>query len=189
MKRSLSTYENEIVHQIILAELCLVACEMTPVIAGQGENFNSYFYNLNISKAIGTLHSLLRPTQKETSLLLYIKGYEKQISTRQGYEDFCAETSSLIQCFKNELSNMRHKVVSHIDPGFKHTDFTTGYMLPEKLPILIEICSKLKESFFRFTNHAPYMGHENIRKKIALVIEDANKESLARASNSDTIDL
>ena len=83
MKRGLSDYEYEIVNQILTIELCFDACKEVSINAGMGDHFNCYFFNLNISKGITSLQSLLDPTKTEISLKNYIKEHDTSISKRE----------------------------------------------------------------------------------------------------------
>ena len=133
MKRGLSDYEYEIVNQILTIELCFDACKEVSINAGMGDHFNCYFFNLNISKGITSLQSLLDPTKTEISLKNYIKEHDTSISKRDNYSDFIKEIALIQKTFTKTVSNMRHKVISHLDSGYRHSDFTSAYLLADKL--------------------------------------------------------
>jgi histidyl-tRNA synthetase len=170
MKRALSDYEYEIVNQILIIELCFDACKELPIKAGMGDHFNCYFFNLNMSKGIASLQSLLDPTKREVSIKNYITEHKDSISKRAEYSNFIRETDAIKKEFKRVALNMRHKVVSHLDSGFKHSDFTSAYLLSDKLDDLIKITADLKTTFFKFANWAESSNHNRILQQLKLII-------------------
>jgi hypothetical protein len=175
MKRGLSDYEYEIVNQILIIELCFDACKEVPIKAGMGDHFNCYFFNLNMSKGIASLQSLLDPTKGEISLKNYISEHGSSISKRDNYSDFIKEIALIQNNFTATVSNMRHKVISHLDSGYKHSDFTSAYLLSDKLDGLIKITFGLKEVFFKFCNWAQDNAHDKILRKVKSVIKNIDK--------------
>jgi len=177
MNRGLSDYEYEIVNQILIIELCFNACKKVPIVAGMGDHFTCYFFNLNISKGIASLQSLLDPTKSEISLKNYIREYKSSISKRNNYPDFRKEITSIQKAFKVTASNMKHKVISHLDSGYKHSDFTSAYLLSDKLDDFRKITEKLKEVFFKFCNYAQNNGHSKVLQQIKSIIESIDKSN------------
>lgn len=172
MKRNLSDYEYEIVNQILVIELCFNACKEIPIEPGMGNHFNCYFFNLNMSKGISSLQSLLDPTQDEISIKNYILEHNSFLSKRADYQIFLKEIEVIKKNFKILASNMRHKVVSHLDSGFKHSDFTSAYLLSNKLDNFIKIVSNLKRVFFKFSNYAQNQSHNNILQQVKVAIKN-----------------
>ena len=175
MKRNISDYECEIVNQILLIELCFNASKITPIKPGLGSHFNCYFFNLNMSKGISTLHSLLKPTKEEISIKNYILNYGEELSKRNGYEIFIKSIDLIKEEFEGVIQNTRHKVVSHLDPNFRHSDFMSGYMFTtkensEKLDSLLKMTKDFKESFFPFTNWSIDNNHDKVLVQINRVL-------------------
>ena len=175
MKRNISDYEHEIVNQILLIELCFNASKITPIESGLGSHFNCYFFNLNMSKGISTLHSLLKPTKEEISIKNYISNYGKELSKRKDYEIFIKNIDLIKEEFESVIQNTRHKVVSHLDPNFKHSDFMSGYMFTtkensEKLDSLLKITRDFKESFFPFTNWSIENNHNEVLEQVSRIL-------------------
>lgn len=175
MKRGLSDYEYEIVNQILIIKLCFDACKEIPIKAGMGDHFNCYFFNLNMSKGIASLQSLLDPTKGEISIKNYITEHKDSISKRADHSTFIKETDAIKKEFKRVVLNMRHKVVSHLDSGFKHSDFTSAYLLSDKLDDLIKITADLKTTFFKFSNWAQGNSHYSILQQVNSVIKNVVK--------------
>ena len=175
MKRGLSDYEYEIVNQILIIELCFNACKEVPIKPGMGDHFNCYFFNLNMSKGIASLQSLLDPTKGEISIKNYINEHNDSLSRRDDYSVFVKEMDVIKKEFKRVVSNMRHKVVSHLDSSYKHSDFTSAYLLSDKLDDLIKITADLKTTFFKFSNWAKGNNHYNILQQVSSVIKAIDK--------------
>jgi len=175
MKRSLSDYEYEIVNQILIIELCFNACKEVPIVAGMGNHFNCYFFNLNISKGIASLQSLLGLTKGEISLKNYIREHNNSISKRNNHSDFIKEITSTQKAFKETASNIRHKVISHLDSGYKHSGFVSAYLLSDKLNDFIKITKELKEVFFTFCNYAKNDGHCKVLYQVKSIIKSIDK--------------
>jgi len=70
---------------------------------------------------------------------------------------------------------MRHKVVSHLDSGFKHSDFTSAYLLSDKIDDFIKITANLKATFFKLSNWAQYNSHYSILQQIKSAIKNVDK--------------
>lgn len=172
MKRILSDYEYEIVNQILTIELCFDACREVPIKAGMGDHFNCYFFNLNISKGIASLQSLLGPTKGEISIKNYISEHNSSISKKDNYYDFKEKITLVKNAFISCAPNMRHKVISHLDSQYKHSDFTSAYLLSDKLNDLIKITSELKEVFFKFCNRSQDDGRHKILRQVKFVIKN-----------------
>ena len=155
MKRSTNEIEYEIVNQILVSEVCFDICKSIPIIAGRGNDFLPFYYNLNFSKAIISLHSLLASTlPNELSIKNYLKQYKEDFPDKK-LDDFEAEITSISKLFEETLPiSLRHKVCAHIDQGFKHSDFTCAYILPESLENYIAIVQNLKKTFLKFCNHS-----------------------------------
>jgi len=155
MKRSINEIEYEIVNQILVSEVCFDICKSIPIIAGRGNDFLPFYYNLNFSKAIISLHSLLASTlPNELSIKNYLKQYKEDFPDKK-LDDFEAEITSISKLFEETLPiSLRHKVCAHIDQGFKHSDFTCAYILPESLGNYISIVQILKKTFLKFCNHS-----------------------------------
>ena len=153
--RNIRGVEYEIAYQILFAELSFDICEMIPQQPGLGNNLLPYLYNLNFSKGVNSLHSLLVSKQPdEISLEYYFKQhqYEYKSQIDQGLLESIAE---LKHQFENLLDvSIRNKITAHTDLKFAHTDFTSAYMLPSKLPEIKSIIVKLKKVFFEDTNHS-----------------------------------
>ena len=171
MKRRLSDYEYEIINQILIIELCFHACKEVPIKPGMGDHFNCYFFNLNMSKGISSFQSLLDPTKGEISIKNYINEHNDSLYCRNNYSTFVNEMDVVKKEFERVISNMRHKVVSHLDSGYKHSDFTSAYLLSDKLDDLIEIIANLKKIFFKFSNWAQGGSHDSILQQISSVIK------------------
>jgi hypothetical protein len=179
MKRKISDYEGEIVNQILLIELCFNACKAMPIKPGLGSHFNCYFFNLNMSKGIASLHSLLKPTKGEISVKNYTKIYKDFICERIDYHDFVKKTNNIEKDSEETILNMRHKVVSHLDQNFKHSDFVSGYMFTnefdsKKLEDLLKITNELKQVFFKFTNWSINQNRDDVLDQIIKIVESIN---------------
>src|SRR3990167_8692401 len=120
MKRSTNEIEYEIVNQILVSEVCFDICKSIPIIPGRGNDFLPFYYNLNFSKAIISLHSLLISTlPNELSIKNYLKQY-KQDFPNKDLKDFEMEISSISKSFKEALpTSLRHKVCAHLDQKFE----------------------------------------------------------------------
>lgn len=155
MKRSTGEIEYEIVNQILISEACFDICKSTPIIPGRGNDFLPFYYNLNFSKAIISLHGLLISTlPNELSIKNYLKQY-KQDFPNKNLNDFETEIISISKSFKETLPiSLRHKVCAHIDKRFKHSDFTCAYILPNSLENYILIVQNLKKTFLKFCNYS-----------------------------------
>ncbi len=162
MKRNRKNIEVEIVHQILISELCFDICQSIKIIPGRGSDFLPFYYNLNFIKGIITLHSLLLSKEKsEISIKNYIQKYNKA-NPKADINDFETTITSIATAYKNTFPLLlRHKIAAHIDENFKHTDFTCGYIMPNLVKKHIEIIAQLKSTFFKFCNYAqddyPYL--------------------------------
>ena len=159
MKRSIKGIEEEIVHLILVAELCFDICEATETVPGRGADFLPFYYNLNYTKGLINLHSLLlSKEERELSLQNYLTEFKK------------ASPGIDISCLEQEISKirlpfeeafpvkfpLRHKIAAHFDEMFDHTDFTNGYILPATVPTLVALCKNLKQVFLKFTGWASH---------------------------------
>lgn len=155
MKRGIRSIEYEIVNQILISELCFDICKLIPPIPGRGSDFLPFYYNLNFSKGIISLHSLLLSnSSNELSIKNYLKQY-KFDSPGINIDEFNSEIASISKSFKNILPvSLRHKVAAHIDQEFVHADFTNAYIIPDSVEKYISLIQTLKESFFKFCNYA-----------------------------------
>lgn len=154
MKRSLRDIEKEIVHQILFCELCFDICKSVKIIPGRGSDFLPYYYNLNFTKGLSSLHSLLLSLKRsELSIKNYINEYKKEYPSKNIIE-FEGQIRVIVDNFKKSFSiPLRHKIAAHIDESFQHTDFTSAYIMPTLVPKYVEITSKLKIDFFGFCNY------------------------------------
>lgn len=83
MKRNTWDFENEIVNQILISEICLDVCKSIPIISGHGNDFLPFYYNLNFSKGIISLHSLLLSNlPNELSIKNYLKQYKVEFPNK-----------------------------------------------------------------------------------------------------------
>jgi hypothetical protein len=155
MKRSIRHIENEIVHQIFFCELCFEICSSIEIIPGRGSDFLPYYYNLNFTKGLISLHSLLLSKEKnELSIRNFIREY-KAINPHEDLTDFEDEIISISNKFKESFPMpLRHKIAAHIDESFQHTDFTSAYIMPTLREKYLEIAIELKKAFFAFCNYA-----------------------------------
>jgi len=154
MRRSTRDIEHEIVNQILLSEVCFDICDSIPTIPGRGSDFLPFYHNLNFSKGIISLHSLLlSKSQKELSLKNYLKQYKKDFPS-ENIENIKAKIDSLSKSFKNILPiSLRHKVCAHVDKEFKHSDFTSAYIIPDSIKQYSLVTRELKKAFFNFSNY------------------------------------
>ncbi len=172
MKRNLNDYEYEIVNQIHISELCFTICKTTPILQGPGNHLFPYFFNLNMSKGVLILHSLLDPTGKEISLKNYIRENKAILSSRKDFDIFLSHISKITAEFEKITPwPLRHKVIAHLDSGFKHSDFTCAYLTSDKLDNFIKISTELKDTFFTFCNYSkndePFM---KIKEQVAFAL-------------------
>ena len=155
MKHSITSFETEIVQQILISELCFETCRSIPDIPGLGNHFLPYFHNLSYQRGVDSLYSLLLSRNpNELSLKHYIKLHKQERSNK----DITALEKNIEQITKDfEIAtpfSIRNKVGSHLDGDFTHTGFTSGYLMPETIDNLIKITQQLKKSFFPFVNHS-----------------------------------
>ena len=154
-KRNIRDVEHEIVNQILISELCFDICKAIPTLPGRGSDFLPFYYNLSFSKGTISLHSLLLSNSSDE---LTVKNFLKQYKTDYPNEDIAeveTKITSITDSFKKILPvSLRHKVVAHVDQEFKHTDFTSAYIMPETVEKYASIVSGIKEAIFEFTNHA-----------------------------------
>ncbi len=173
MKRNILAVENEIVHQILFCELCFYICDLVEIIPGRGSDFLPYYYNLNFTKGILSLHGLLLSREKsEMSVKNYIIEYKRdfpKIDTKDFKEKINRISTLLKKSFPMPL---RHKIAAHIDENFEHTDFTSAYIMPTLIPEYKRIVAQLKDVFFDFCNHAknddPF---HKVKKQSDLIIQ------------------
>ena len=155
MSRSLRDIENEIVHQVLISEICFDICKNTPVIPGRGPDFLPFYFNLNFTKGIISLHSILLSNSSDE---ISIKNYIKQFKLENSFSEI-KEFESKIKLIRGKFKSvwpdsLRHKIGAHIDKNFNHTNFTNAYIAPVLIEKYIAIIKDLKELFFPFVNHA-----------------------------------
>ena len=155
MERGTRSIEYEIINQILIAEICFDVCKSVPIIPGRGSDFLPFYYNLNFSKGIISLHSLLLSNlPDELSIKNYFKQHRLDFPS-VNIDEFETEIASISELFKNILPvSLRHKVFAHIDQGFRHTDFASAYIIPETVEKYISLIQNLKKSFFKFCDYA-----------------------------------
>ena len=178
-KRNIRDIEREIINQILISEVCFDICRAIPTLPGRGSDFLPFYYNLNFSKGIISLHSLLLSNQKSE---LSIKNFLKQYKTDYPSEDITgveAKIATIAETFGKILPvSLRHKVAAHIDQEFKHTDFTSAYIIPESVEKYVAIVSDLKDAIFAFTNYARNdYPHRKILEQSKDVFEKIVRES------------
>jgi len=174
MQRALGDYEHEIANQILIIELCFGVCKEIPIKSEMGSHFNCYLFNLNMSKGIASLHSLLKPAKDEISLKNYLSLFKSDLNKRKGCETFLNKIKQVENKFTKTATNMRHKVVSHLDPYFKHSDFTSGYLLPNRLDDFIDLTIDLKKVFYKFSNFAMENSCNVIKKQVKTALKAVN---------------
>lgn len=179
MWRNIRDIEYEIVNQILISEICFDICKAIPTLPGRGSDFLPFYYNLNFSKGIISLHSLLFSNSPNE---LSVKNFLKQHKTNYPNGDIAdieAKIASVSESFKNILPmSLRHKVAAHIDQEFKHSDFTSAYTIPESVEKYISLIQNLKKSFFKFCNYAQNdYPHSKILEQSKAVIEKIVKDS------------
>lgn len=155
MKRSIKDIEYEIVNQILISEICFDICKSIPTIPGRGSDFLPFYHNLNFSKGIISLHSLLlSKLSDELSIKNYLKQHRVDFPN-VNIDEFEAEIASISESFKNIFPlSLRHKIAAHVDQGFKHSDFTSAYIIPDSVGKYISLIQNLKKSFFKFCNYS-----------------------------------
>lgn len=153
MNRSINDIEYEIVNQILISEVCFDVCKIIPKIPGRGSDFLPFYHNLNFSKGVISLHSLLLSNlSDELSIKNYLKQYRLE-SPNVDINNFEAKIDSISESFKNIFPLfLRHKIVAHTDQGFDHTDFTNAYIAPDVVEKYILLIQSLKKDFFKFSN-------------------------------------
>ena len=171
--RNIESIESEIRYQILFAELGFWVCKTIPIIPGRGEDIIPYFYNLNYSKGIIALHSLLLSNQsEEISFKNYFTLYKNTTN-----RDIDTEIKNGIVQAANKFTNiyqssLRHKVIAHISSRYSHTDFTRAYIMPNTVDPLLEIVQDVKNIFLPFTNYnasdSPFV---NIQNQVSKIIE------------------
>lgn len=155
MKRETKSIEYEIVNQILISEICFDICKAVPIIPGRGSDFLPFYHNLNFSKGIISLHSLLLSNlPDELSIKNYLERHRFDFPS-ENIDDFEAEIALISESFKNILPvSLRNKVAAHVDQGFRHTDFTSAYIIPDSVEKYVSLVQNLKKSFFKFCNFA-----------------------------------
>lgn len=155
MKRNIKNIEHEIVYQILFCELCFDICNSIKIIPGRGSDFLPYYYNLNFTKGLISLHSLLLSNEKgELSIKNYISEHKWNFP-KVDIQDFEGNITSISNSFKKSFPMpLRHKIAAHIDESFQHTDFTSAYIMPKLIPKYVKIISELKNVFLKFCNYA-----------------------------------
>lgn len=155
--RSIEAIQHEIAYQILFAELAFDICKSIPIIHGKGNDLAPYFYNLNFSKAILALHSLLLSQHpEEISFKNYFNQYnweyKHKIETNSNLKEKIEVISNRFK--KIYKPSLRHKVAAHISQGYKHTDFTNAYLIPDLIDPLSKIVADLKEEFFIYNSYS-----------------------------------
>jgi len=179
MHRSIRDIEYEIVNQILISEICFDVCKSIPTIPGRGSDFLPFYHNLNFSKGIISLHSLLLSSSPdELSIKNYLKQHRFDFPS-VNIDEFEAEIASISESFKNILPvSLRHKVAAHVDQEFKHSDFTSAYIIPDSVAKYILLIQNLKKSFFKFCNYAQNdYPFGNILEQSKTIIEKIIKDS------------
>lgn len=179
MRRSVRDIEYEIVNQILISEICFDICKAIPTLPGRGSDFLPFYYNLNFSKGVISLHSLLLSNSPDE---LSIKNFLKQYKADYPSENMMyieAKIASMADSFKKILpASLRNKVAAHTDQEFKHTDFTSAYIVPDSVEKYAEVVSNLKETIFAFTNYArDDYPHDKILEQSKSVVEKIIRES------------
>ena len=184
MRRNIRDIEHEIVNQILISEICFDICAQISQIEeskrrGRGSDFLPFYYNLNFSKGIISLHSLLLSNSPDE---LSVKNFLKQHKVDYPSEDITeveAKIASIAKSFKNILSiSLRHKVAAHIDQEFKHADFTSAYIIPDSVEKYATVVSDLKEAIFAFTSYArDNYPHGRILDQSKSIVEKIVRES------------
>ncbi len=154
MRRETKSIEYEIVNQILISEICFNNCKLIPKIPGRGNDFLPFYHNLNFSKGIISLHSLLcSNSPNELSIKNYLKQHRFDFPSVNIY-DFETKIVSISKAFKDILPiSLRHKIAAHIDQEFIHTDFTSAYIIPDSVEKYISLIQNLKKSFLTFCNY------------------------------------
>lgn len=189
MKHSITSFENELVQQILVNEVCLHACQSTFGQSGLGSHFTPFFYNLNFQKIVDSLHSLLiSQDQNELSLMNYINCYKKEYPSKD-IHDFEIRIREIVNKFKGLAPfPLRNKVGSHLDGDFTHTDFTNGYLMPSILNHLIHINHGLKNILFPFMNHAlDDNPHGQLIEQINSIVDKLTIENAAKLGKSPSV--
>jgi len=178
MQRNIRDIEYEIINQILISEICFDICEAIPILPGRGNDFLPFYYNLNFSKGIISLHSLLLSNSPgELSIKNYLKQCKKDFPG-ENISDIEAKIVSISESFKNILPVLlRNKVCAHIDQEFKHTDFTSAYIIPESIVKYTSVIQELKKAFFKFARYAQNdYPHGGILEQSKSIIEGIIKE-------------
>lgn len=154
MKRNIKNIERELVHQILICELCFDVCNSMEKIPGRGNDFLPFYYNLNFSKGIISLHSLLLSNEKnELSIKNYIDEHKFNFP-KDDISDLKKKINSISEIFKNLFPiNLRHKIAAHIDEGFVHKDFTCAYITPHLIPKYKQIILELQNTLFKHCHY------------------------------------
>lgn len=112
-QRSLKSIENEIVYQILISEICFDICRSIPTIPGHGNDFLPFYYNLNFSKGIISLHGLLLSNHKnELSVKNYIKEHKYNYPS-EDISEFDQKIATISESFKKSYQ-------CHYDTKFAH---------------------------------------------------------------------
>lgn len=155
MKREIKSIECEIIYQILICESCFDICNSIKIILSRGSDFLPYYYNLNFTKGLISLHSLLLSKERnELSIKNYIGEYKRNFP-KVSTQDFKNKIDFLANCFNKSFPKLlRHKIAAHIDEEFEHIDFTRAYIILKLVPKYVKITSELKNIFFNFCNYA-----------------------------------
>lgn len=155
MDRNIEGIEYEIVNQILIAEICFDICKSIPIILGRASDFLPFYYNFNFSKGVIVLHGLLLSKERdELSIRNYLKRYKAKFPNKS-IDNFEGKIKLIREGFKKVFPvfpMLRHKICAHIDKKFKHSDFASGYTLPESIERYISITHHLKKAYFELCN-------------------------------------
>ena len=178
-QRQKNDIEYEIASQIFIIEVCFDICKEIPTLPGRGSDFLPFYYNLNFSKGIISLYSLLLSNSSdELSIKNFLNQYEENYSKNKT-TNFEKEIDSVRESFSKKFPiSLRNKIFAHIDQQFKHTDFTNAYCAPDCVEKYAKITSQLKKEFFSLTNHAQDIyPHSKILDQSKAIINNIKKES------------
>lgn len=170
MKRSIKSIENEIVHQILISELCFDICGSIDT-SPRWTDFLPFYYNLNFSKGLNSLHSLLLSDLKnEISIKNYIKDHKKEFPN-ENIDEFIKDIEKIVNDFSKIFKfPLRHKITAHIDENFFHHDFPNAYILPDLIKDYKEIVKTFKKVYFEFTNYSYYNKLDVIKEQSDKII-------------------
>lgn len=151
--------EFQIMDLICQAELCFGICKScVEKKMARGCGFLPFYYNLNFSKGLNILDSLLLSNRNdEYSIEKYIKDMnDKKLSMKRDWKIFREKICKIKKDFDSASTvRLRHKVVAHLARNYRHDGFINGYMPKDCLDRYIQVSSDLKKEFAHFCNFAP----------------------------------